>query len=69
MKTLWVPSLQRDVQSYFPFRFIRLNCSVMHTRKNSRFVWIPSMTQEILDPIEFQLGSISDISEFADCRN
>ena len=37
-------------------------------QKEFRFVWIPSMAQEILDPIEFQLGSISDISEFVECK-
>ena len=36
-------------------------------QKEFRFVWIPRMFQEYLDPIEFQLGPISDISEFAEC--
>ena len=37
-------------------------------QKEFRFVWIPRMFQENLDPIEFQLGPISDISEFAECK-
>ena len=53
MKTLWVHCLQRDFQSYLPFRFIRLNCFVMRTP-----LCMDSQNVSYLDPIEFQLGPI-----------